>query len=45
MTKETKKAKKAIEKKASTKKQVKKFTPLSWSEVFAIPRCAPVPNS
>ena len=44
MTKETKKAKKAIEKKASTKKQVKKFTPLSWSEVFASEQLPPLPS-
>ena len=44
MTKETKKAKKAIEKKASTKKQVKKFTPLSWSEVFASEQLPPLPT-
>ena len=44
MTKETKKAKKAIEKKASTKKQVKKFTPLSWSEVFACEQLPPLPT-
>ena len=44
MTKEKKKAQKAIEKKASTKKQVKKFTPLSWAEVFASEQLPPLPS-